>query len=81
MIQPTKHMELKKKENKNVDASILHIMGNKIITGCREKEGPGRKKGGGGKGGRIRYWKGQERSIQGQEIEQKYEAEGMENWW
>jgi hypothetical protein len=42
-------MELKKKEDQSVDASILHRRGNKIITRGREKEGPGKEKGGGGK--------------------------------
>ena len=63
-------MELKKKEDQNVDASNLHRRVNKIITGCRGKEGPERKRGEGEKRGvRIRYWKGQERSTEGQEIE------------
>ena len=37
-IQPTNHMEFKKKEDQNVDASILHRKGNKIITGGRGRE-------------------------------------------
>jgi hypothetical protein len=54
-------MELNKNEDKPVDASVLHRRGNKIITGCRRKEGPGRKRGGAKrKGGRIRCVKGQE---------------------
>ena len=31
-------MEFKKKEDQNVDASILHRKGNKIITGGRGRE-------------------------------------------
>jgi hypothetical protein len=34
-------MEFKKKENQNVDASILHRMGNKTIIGGNRKEGSG----------------------------------------
>jgi hypothetical protein len=37
-------LEFKKKEEQRVDASILHRMGNKIITGGRS-EGPGRERG------------------------------------
>jgi hypothetical protein len=49
---------------------VLHWMGNKIITGGRGKEGPGSDRGGGRKtAGRNRYWKGQEWSTEGQEIE------------
>jgi hypothetical protein len=58
-----------------VGASILHRRKNKTITGGKRREGSGRERGGGGKmGRRIRYWKGQERSTKGQEIEQKYVA-------
>jgi hypothetical protein len=32
-------MELRKKEDQSVDASILHRRGNKIITGSRGREG------------------------------------------
>jgi hypothetical protein len=35
------HIELKK-EDQSVDASILHRRGNKIITGGRGREGPGK---------------------------------------
>ena len=38
MIQPTNHMQLKKKEDKSVEASVLHRIGNKIITGNRGRE-------------------------------------------
>jgi hypothetical protein len=44
-------MKLKKKEDQNVDASVLLRRGNKILTVGREKEGLGRKRGGGGGGG------------------------------
>jgi hypothetical protein len=42
-------MELKKKENQSMDASILHRCGSKIITRDRRSEGSGRERGGGGK--------------------------------
>jgi len=45
--QLTDHMKLKKKEDQSVDASVLLRRGNKIITGGREREELGRKKGGG----------------------------------
>jgi hypothetical protein len=48
MIQPTNHLELKKKEDQRVDASILHRMGNKIIIEGRGKEGTERDRGEGG---------------------------------
>jgi hypothetical protein len=35
-----------KKEDQCVDASIVHRIGNKIITGARGREGPGRSRGG-----------------------------------
>jgi hypothetical protein len=35
-------MKLKKKEEQNMDASILYRKGNKIITGEREREEVGR---------------------------------------
>jgi hypothetical protein len=35
MIQITDHMNLKKKEDQSVDASVLLRRGNKIITGGR----------------------------------------------
>jgi hypothetical protein len=38
-------MELKKKEDQNVDVSILHRRGKKIITGGRGREKPGRESG------------------------------------
>ena len=44
MIQPTNYMELKKKEDQSVDASILHRKGNKIITKGRRRKGPEREK-------------------------------------
>jgi len=66
-------MKLKKKEDQSVDASILYRRGNKNITGGRGREEPGREKeeGGNKRRGRIRYGKAQERSTEGQEIEQK----------
>jgi hypothetical protein len=39
-------MELKKKEDQSVEASILHRTGNKIITESGEKEACGMEKGG-----------------------------------
>jgi hypothetical protein len=45
MIQLTDHMMLKKKEDQCVDASVLLRRGNKIITGCRGREGSGRNRG------------------------------------
>ena len=39
-IKPTKHIELKKKGGRSVDASILDRMWNKITTDARGKEGP-----------------------------------------
>jgi hypothetical protein len=48
-------------------ASILHKRSNKVITGGRGRKGPGRERGGGGeKGDRIRYWKGQEKNTESQ---------------
>ena len=45
-------MKLKKKEDQNGDASVLLGRGNKILTGSREWDRLGRKKGGRlGKGG------------------------------
>jgi hypothetical protein len=44
MIQPTKHMELKRKEYQSIDASILHRKGNKTIIGSRWREGPERER-------------------------------------
>ena len=35
MIRPTNHMELKKKEDQNIDVSVLHRIGNKMIIGSR----------------------------------------------
>jgi hypothetical protein len=39
------HMNLKKKEDQNVDASVLLRKGNKIIMGGKGKEGLGRERG------------------------------------
>jgi len=49
MIQPTNHIELKKKEDQSVDSSFLHRTGNKIITEGSEMEDPGSERGGWGK--------------------------------
>jgi hypothetical protein len=48
MIQLTDHIKLNKKEDQNVDSSTTLRRGNKIITGGRGREGPGRKRGEGG---------------------------------
>jgi hypothetical protein len=69
-MQPTNDMELKEKEDQNVDVSMLHRSGNKIVIECRWREVPRRKWGWGGKSGRkIKYWEAQQRSTEGQEIE------------
>lgn len=60
------------KEDQSVEASILHRMGNEIITGGRvseEETWEGERQGREKRRGRIRYLKGQERSTCGQEIE------------
>jgi hypothetical protein len=50
-IQFTDHMKLKRKEDQNVDVSVLLRRGNKLLKGGRGWEGLGRKRGGGwGKG-------------------------------
>jgi hypothetical protein len=50
------HMKPKKKKDQRVDASVILRRGNKIIKGSKGWEGFGRKRRGGGeKGGRIRY--------------------------
>jgi hypothetical protein len=59
MIQLTNHMELKKKEDQSVDASILHRTGNKTITGSRGREGPGRDR------GKRRKNEGQDQVLEG----------------
>ena len=43
--QFAKLMKLKKKEDQSVGASVLLRRGNKIITGGRGREGPGRREG------------------------------------
>jgi hypothetical protein len=40
----TDYMKLNKKKCKSVDAFIPLRRGNKIITRCREREGPGRER-------------------------------------
>jgi hypothetical protein len=50
-ISPKAHNPQKlKKEDKSVDASILHKRENKVITGGRRREGPAKERGRGGKG-------------------------------
>ena len=60
-------MNLKKKEDQSVDASVLLRKGNKIITGGRGWEELGKKRcRRGEKGGRIRYGERYERGLEGQ---------------
>jgi hypothetical protein len=59
IIQPTNHIDLRKKEDQSVDASILHRIGNKIITGGRGREGPTRETEWGGENG------GQDQVLEG----------------
>jgi hypothetical protein len=40
-IQPRVHKKFNEKEGPSEDASIPFRRGNKIITECREREGPG----------------------------------------
>jgi hypothetical protein len=49
-------MKLMKKEDQNVDSSVLLRRGNKILTGGRGLEGLGRKRGRGGERGQNRVW-------------------------
>jgi hypothetical protein len=70
-------MKFKKKEDQNVNASVLLRRGNKIITGGRGSKGPGRERGREGKkGSRIRYGRRQGRNTEGQEIEWRCVAVG-----
>jgi hypothetical protein len=46
--QLTNYMKLKKKEDQSVDASVLLRRRNKIVMEGREREEPGRERGGGG---------------------------------
>jgi hypothetical protein len=62
-------MELQKKEDQSVDASVLHRTGNKTIIGGRGREGPGREKGGEVGRGRIKHWQVLGRSTECQETE------------
>jgi hypothetical protein len=60
MMQHTNHLELKKKKDQRMDASNLHRR-EKIITGSKGREGPGRERGGEGKTGEGRghkVWEG-----------------------
>ena len=69
MIQLTDNTKLSKKEEENIDASILLRWGNKIITGDGGREEPGRERNGGGKkwGQQDQVW--EETSPGGQENE------------
>ena len=51
-IQSTNHMELKKKEDQSVDASVFLRRKNKIIIGGRGREASGWEREGGGVIGR-----------------------------
>jgi hypothetical protein len=42
-IQLTDHIKLKKKEDQNVDASVILQRGNKILTGGRDWKGVGKR--------------------------------------
>jgi hypothetical protein len=65
-----------KKEGQNVDASILHRTGKKIITGARGKEGLWGERGGRKEKGRQgQVLEGQERSTEDAEIERVHVAE------
>ena len=55
MIQLTNHMKHKKKEDQSVDASVPLRRGGQNNTGSRGREGYGRVRRGGKKGGRIRH--------------------------
>jgi hypothetical protein len=63
----------KKKDNQSVEASVVLRRGKKIITGGRDKEGSGRKRGGGGERGQGQMW---EKSIESQEFEWRCVAIG-----
>ena len=71
-------MKLEKKEDQSVNASILLRRENKIITGGRGRERPGRERGGGKNGGRISNRERQEQSPKDQKVEQKYVVVGDE---
>jgi hypothetical protein len=49
-------MNLNKKEDQSVDASILLRRGNKVIIGGRKREEPGREKEGREKEGQHQVW-------------------------
>jgi hypothetical protein len=68
-IQLSDHKKLNKKGDQSVDASILFRRGNKIIMGEVEGDLGEREDGEGKKRSRVRYWKGQERSPEGEETE------------
>ena len=57
MIQFIDHMKFKKKEDQNVNASVLLRRGNNTIKGSRRWEGLGRKRRGQGeKQGKNQVW-------------------------
>ena len=67
-IQLTDHMKPKKKEDQNVNASVLLRRRKNILTGGIGREGSGSERGKESKkGGRIRFQKRQERRKEGQE--------------
>jgi hypothetical protein len=76
-IQLTDHMRLKKKEDQNVDASVLLRRRNKIIMEGRGRKELGRAREGEGKGEQDKVWEeivgG---SIEGKEIERRNVAVG-----
>ena len=75
MTQPTKYMELKKKGDQRVDASILRRTGNATTQEVESERNLGGREEREGRGGtRIRYWKGQKSS--GSKIKYKHVAVG-----
>lgn len=69
-MQLTNHMKLNKKETQIVITSNLHRRESNIITGGKWRNGPGRKRGvGGKKGGQDQVWEGTGRNAEGQKIE------------
>ena len=72
-------MKLNKKEGSSIDVSVLLRQGNKIITGGKGREGPGREREGRGiKGSRTRYGKRQKFRGPGERISSSggWEQEG-----
>jgi hypothetical protein len=64
MIQLTEHMELRRKEDQGVDASVLHKGRNKMIAGGEERRDLGWRE----EGYKIRYWRERERGTEDQKI-------------